>query len=342
LNLSKFLITGSAGFIGFHLVESLIKMGYTVVGIDNLNEYTDVTIKLDRLKTSGIHTENVQYNTKMSSNKSDYTFIQLDITDLQNLDKLFKQEQFTYVINLAAHAGVRNSITNPHAYVQSNIVGFTNILECCRHHSIKHLLYASSSSVYGNNIKTPFSENDATDYPISLYAASKKANELMAHSYSHLYKLPTTALRFFTVYGPWGRPDMAPFLFATAIAQQKAIKVFNNGDLIRDFTYIDDIVNGIIKLIDYIPTEKNEHPYYQLLNIGNAQKISLLTFITSLENAMGKTTEKIMMPMQAGDVLCTWADIERIKNTIAFTPKTDLQEGLTLFVDWFKTYYKVE
>ena len=337
----KILVTGAAGFIGFHLTKTLLTNGYTVIGIDNLNDYYDVTLKLDRLAESGIDKEQLRYNAKVQSTKySQYSFLKLDITDLPNLEQLYSIEKFTVVINLAAQAGVRYSLKNPHAYVQSNLVGFVNILECCRHHDIKHLLYASSSSVYGNNTKVPFDEDDTVDFPISLYAASKKANELMAHSYSHLYKLPTTGLRFFTVYGPWGRPDMAPTLFATAIAKQEPIKVFNNGELIRDFTYVDDIIDGIVKTIDSVPNENNEHPFYQLFNIGNAQKITLLAFINTLETVMGKTTVKELLPMQPGDVLCTWADIEKLKNTIDFNPKVDLHRGLSIFATWFMNYYK--
>jgi UDP-glucuronate 4-epimerase len=337
----KVLVTGAAGFIGFHLIEALVTSGYQVVGIDNLNDYYDINLKLDRLFESGIHKEEIDYNTKIQSRLHlHYSFIKLDITDLSKLEQLFIEQNFDIVINLAAQAGVRYSLTNPHAYVQSNLVGFANILECCRHHSIKHLLYASSSSVYGNNSKTPFSEDDNVDFPISLYAASKKANELMAHSYSHLYKLPTTGLRFFTVYGPWGRPDMAPTLFATSILKQNPIKVFNNGELIRDFTYIDDIIAGIIKTIHAIPNGNNEHAYYQLFNIGNAQRITLFEFINTLEKIMGKTTEKELLPMQPGDVLCTWADIEKLKSAIDFEPTINLHEGLSIFATWFMNYYK--
>jgi len=335
------LVTGAAGFIGFHLVEALVKKGFRVVGIDNLNEYYDVKLKFDRLGESGINKEKVKYNRKVQSKThSNYIFLKLDITDLPNLDQLFTEGNFDTVINLAAQAGVRYSLENPHAYVQSNLVGFVNILECCRFHHTGHLIYASSSSVYGNNKKVPFSEEDCVDFPISLYAATKKADELMAHAYSHLYKLPTTGLRFFTVYGPWGRPDMAPTLFATAIKNQMPVRVFNKGKLDRDFTYIDDIIEGIIKTINFPPKDNPKHPFYQLFNIGNSQKVKLIDFINTLEEAMGKSTEKLFLPMQAGDVKCTWADIEKLKRSIGYRPEIEIKEGVAKFVKWFTEYYK--
>ncbi len=334
------LVTGAAGFIGFHLVEALLKKGYRVFGIDSINNYYDVKLKYDRLSESGIVKNKVKNNLKVQSIKnSNYTFLKSDITNLPNIHQLFSDEKFDIVINLAAQAGVRYSLENPHAYVQSNLVGFINILECCRHFNIEHLIYASSSSVYGNNKKIPFSETDRVDFPVSLYAATKKADELMAHVYSHLYKLPTTGLRFFTVYGPWGRPDMAPTLFATAIKNHQPIKVFNKGKLERDFTYIDDITIGIIKTIDLQPNEKLEHPYYQLFNIGNSQKVKLIDFINILEEAMGRTTEKLFLPMQSGDVKSTWANSEKLMQAVGFVPRVGIKEGLEKFVNWFIEYY---
>jgi UDP-glucuronate 4-epimerase len=338
--MNTILVTGAAGFIGFHLIEALLPHGYKVIGIDSLNDYYDVELKYDRLNESGIDKNRIKNKKKILSKKnSNYTFIKQNITELSSLNKLFAEENFEIVLNLAAQAGVRYSLDNPNSYVESNLVGFVNVLECCRHFKTKHLIYASSSSVYGNNMKTPFSEDDCVDFPISLYAATKKANELMAHVYSHLYKLPTTGLRFFTVYGPWGRPDMAPTLFATAIKNTEAIKVYNEGQLERDFTYIDDIVNGIIKLISFPPDASNEHPYYQLFNIGNSHKVKLLDFISVLEEKMGKTAEKILMPMQPGDVNCTWSDLEKIKKLTGYFPRTELNVGLERFVNWFNEYY---
>ncbi len=334
------LVTGSAGFIGFHLVEALLKNGYRVVGIDNINDYYDVNLKYDRLSESGIKNEKISYNKKTQSIlHKNCTFHKLDICDLPNLNQLFIEENFNIVVNLAAQAGVRHSLTNPHVYGQSNLIGFLNILECCRNHNIEHLIYASSSSVYGNNKKVPFSEDDNVDYPISLYAATKKANELMAHTYSHLYSLPTTGLRFFTVYGPWGRPDMAPTLFASAIKDHSPLKVFNRGNLERDFTYIDDIIESIIKIINIVPTAKSEHPYYQLFNIGNSKKCNLIDFISTIEDEMGKKTEKILLPMQAGDVKSTWANVERLNLLTGYNPKIEIKEGLAKFIGWFKKYY---
>jgi UDP-glucuronate 4-epimerase len=339
--MKRILVTGAAGFIGYHLVESLLKIGYTVIGIDNLNDYYDVNLKFDRLNESGILKRKIKANSKIQSESHiNYSFIKSDITDFQYLHKLFSQENFEIVINMAAQAGVRYSIENPHAYVNSNLVGFINILECCRNFNIGHLIYASSSSVYGNNKKVPFSEEDSVDYPVSLYAATKKANELMAHTYSHLFKLPTTGLRLFTVYGPWGRPDMAPILFATAIKDQKPIKVFNNGKLERDFTYIDDIIIGIIKTIDFPPKANFEHPFYQVFNIGNSKKVKLLDFIQTLEDIMGRSTEKLFLPMQEGDVLSTWADSKKIAESIGFIPAVGIKEGLEKFVSWYKEYYR--
>lgn len=333
----KILVTGAAGFIGFHLVEALVKLGHEVVGIDNVNDYYDVNLKYARLAESGINREQVtdKGNLIVSCEHDNYKFAKIDIIDLPKLEQLFKEEEFTHVVNLAAQAGVRYSIENPHAYVQSNLVGFVNILECCRHNKIVHLVYASSSSVYGANAKIPFSEDDRVDHPVSLYAATKKSNELMAYTYSHLYSLPTTGLRFFTVYGPWGRPDMAPMLFANAIMKDEPIKVFNNGDMKRDFTYIDDIVEGIIRCVSALPKKQ---PKAEVFNIGNSKPVDLMEFISIMEECMGKKSEKIFMPMQDGDVKVTYADTTKLNNDVDYLPKVTLNVGLRKFVDWFKLY----
>src|SRR5690554_1041703 len=305
------LVTGAAGFIGFFTMQRLLKEGYTVVGLDNVNDYYDVNLKHARLKELGFDRSAAeQWNKEVQSNTNDKSvFIRLNLEDRENLPKLFEKHQFDAVIHLAAQAGVRYSLENPMAYVDSNLVGFVNILECCRHHNIKHLVYASSSSVYGENDKIPFSEEDRVDYPVSLYAATKKANELMAHTYSHLYQLPTSGLRFFTVYGPYGRPDMAPMLFADAMANDREIKVFNNGEMSRDFTYIDDIVQGIIITLQNPDKKANG---YQLFNIGNGSPVSLLYFIACMENSLSIKAQKIMMEMQPGDVPRTWADTKEL------------------------------
>lgn len=335
----KILITGTAGFIGFHLVEALLQHeNINVVGIDNINDYYDVNLKYDRLLQSGVTREKIvncanELYIVQSEKHSNYQFTQLDITNLTVLEELFKKEQFTHVINLAAQAGVRYSLENPHAYVQSNLVGFVNLLECCRHNKIKHFVYASSSSVYGANAKIPFSENDQVDSPVSLYAATKKSNELMAYTYSHLYDLPTTGLRFFTVYGAYGRPDMSPMLFANAIHQDKPIKVFNNGEMQRDFTYIDDIVQGVMGCVMTLP---NNTPKAEVFNIGNSQPVDLMTFISTLEKYMGKEAEKVFMPMQDGDVKRTWADTQKLQNQVNYQPKTTLDYGIEQFITWFK------
>ena len=326
------LVTGAAGFIGYHLSEKLLARGDTITGLDNLNDYYDVSLKearLDRLKT-----------------QSGFTFIRADLQDRTALEALFTEHNFDAVINLAAQAGVRYSLENPHAYIESNVVGFTNILECCRHHQIGHLVYASSSSVYGMNASMPFSVHDNVDHPISLYAATKKANELMAHTYSHLYNLPTTGLRFFTVYGPWGRPDMALFLFTKAILTGEPIKVFNNGKMQRDFTYIDDIVEGIIRVTDK-PATPNPHwdaaspdpgtssAPYRLYNIGNNNPVSLMDFIGAIEKALGKTAQKEFLPMQPGDVAATYADIEALIESVDYHPQTPVQSGIDNFIAWY-------
>jgi len=337
--MKNILVTGAAGFIGFFTMQRLLKDGYSVVGMDNINDYYDVNLKYARLKELGFEKEDAEEWTVEISSKTTNgaSFIRMNLEDRENIPALFKKHQFDAVIHLAAQAGVRYSLENPMAYVDSNLVGFVNILECCRHHKIKHLVYASSSSVYGENPKVPFSEEDRVDYPVSLYAATKKANELMAHTYSHLYQLPTSGLRFFTVYGPYGRPDMAPILFASAITENRPIKVFNNGDMSRDFTYIDDIVNGIIITLNNPPKIDYKQPYYQLFNIGNGSPVSLLEFIQTLEKELGQIAEKNMMPMQPGDVPRTWADVTNL-NTLGYKSTTDIQKGVKKFVEWFKYY----
>ncbi len=332
----KILVTGAAGFIGFHLCKKLIDEGFQVYGIDNLNHYYDVKLKLDRLEELGINTLSESFLRKLEnqSSFSKFLFWQIDLIDDNKLDSLFSKEKFDIVVNLAAQAGVRYSIENPKVYVQSNIVGFINILEACRQNNIKHLIYASSSSVYGNQEKVPFSESDNVDHPISLYAATKKSNELMAHVYSHLYKLKTTGLRFFTVYGPWGRPDMAPFLFTKAIMNGDPIRVFNNGDLMRDFTFIDDIVQGIYNVLN----SKNCDNMCQVLNIGNNSPVKLLDFIKTLEISCKKDAVIQWHPMQAGDVYKTFADISQIQAKYSFKPKTTLNTGIEAFVNWYKFY----
>ncbi|WP_104384592.1 NAD-dependent epimerase [Sphingobacterium sp. HMA12] len=342
MSYKKILVTGGAGFIGFHLCKRLAEQGNVVVGIDNINDYYDVNLKYARLHELGIdRSEAEQFNSKVSSrNYTNLTFVRMNLEDREQLPALFQAESFDAVINLAAQAGVRYSLENPMAYVDSNLVGFVNILECCRHHKIGHLVYASSSSVYGENGKVPFSEEDRVDYPVSLYAATKKANELMAHTYSHLYQVPTTGLRFFTVYGPWGRPDMAPILFASAISEGRPIKVFNNGDMSRDFTYIDDIVNGIIIALENPAKAENIQPYYQVFNIGNGAPVSLMEFIETLESNLGKVADKIMLPMQPGDVPRTWADTEHL-SAIGYQSSTSITTGVRDFVEWFGTYTNI-
>ena len=341
LNNMKILVTGTAGFIGFHLAERLIADGHETIGLDNINDYYDVRLKYARLQKTGIERQKIDYGKIIPSAVfTNYRFIKLNLEDRPRLETLFAEEHFDYVINLAAQAGVRYSIENPHTYIDSNIVGFMNILECCRHNVIKHLVYASSSSVYGNSDHVPFSENDRVDYPISLYAASKKANELMAHTYSHLFNVPTTGLRFFTVYGPYGRPDMALFLFAKAITEGKPVKVFNNGDLSRDFTYIDDIVEGIVRVMDHIPNENSLHPHYQLFNIGHSQPVQLMDFIRTLETALGKKAVLEMHPMQQGDVKTTYADTSDLEKAVNYKPSTHLKEGVERFTAWWQQYNK--
>lgn len=330
----KILITGAAGFIGFHLAKSLSNKGIEVIGIDNLNDYYDVKLKYERLNRIGIEHKKISNNGKLliSSIYPNFRFAKIDIVNLIKLEELFKKEDFTHVVNLAAQAGVRFSIDNPHIYIQSNIVGFINLLECCRHNKIKHLVYASSSSVYGANSKIPFSEEDRVDTPVSLYAATKKSNELMAYTYSHLYDLSTTGLRFFTVYGPWGRPDMAPMLFANAISKDRPIKVYNNGNMQRDFTYIDDIILGIENIIE-MKTERI--PKAEILNIGNSKPIDLMDFIFQLENSLGKKAKKNFLPMQDGDVEKTYADTSYLNELTGYQPNTSLETGVNKFISWF-------
>lgn len=334
------LVTGVAGFIGFHLVNSLLKAGHVVVGIDNINDYYDVNLKYGRLTACGIDRSTVNDNIPVQSQThGGYTFQKTDITDLGELTKLFQTHSFDRVFHLAAQPGVRYSMENPHAYVQSNVVGFVNMLECCRHHRIKHFVYASSSSVYGTNAKVPFHESDRVDHPVSLYAATKRSNELLAHTYSHLYQLPTTGLRFFTVYGPWGRPDMAPMLFADAICSGKPIKVFNGGDMHRDFTYIDDIIEGVVRAGDRSPTADDDPSYYRIFNIGNSRPIHLMEFIRIMEAAFGRTAELDMYPMQPGDLKTTYADTTALADVAGYSPDTLLSDGVGRFVTWYKERY---
>lgn len=335
----KILVTGAAGFIGFHVSKWLSTHGHEVTGIDNLNDYYDVRLKNARLA-------------ELEPNQA-FRFEKLDISDYEGLCKLFNTEKFDRVIHLAAQAGVRYSIENPRAYAESNLVGFINILECCRHYKVEHLVYASSSSVYGANEKTPFSENNNVDHPVSFYAATKKANESMAHSYSHLYQLPTTGLRFFTVYGPWGRPDMSPFLFTRAILEGKPLKVFNYGKHKRDFTYIDDIVQGVVKSLNMIPTPNPEwsglvpdpatsKAPWRLYNIGNSEPVELLYYIECIEKSLGKTTEKELLPLQPGDVEHTYADVSHLKQDTGYNPTTSIELGVKMFIEWYLKYHQIE
>lgn len=348
----KILITGTAGFIGFHLAHKLINRGDEVVGLDSINDYYDVNVKYSRLKETGIAPEKIEYNTPLQSTTSpNYRFIKLKLEDKANLDALFMAEKFDRVCNLAAQAGVRYSLINPQAYVDSNIVGFVNILEACRHNKVEHLAYASSSSVYGLNESMPFSTSDNIDHPVSLYAASKKSNELMAHTYSHLFGLATTGLRFFTVYGPWGRPDMALFLFTKAILEDRPIDVFNYGKMKRDFTYVDDIVEGVMRVIDNPPkgnlqwSGKNPDPSsskapYKIYNIGNSAPVELMEFIGAIEKKLGKEAKKNMLPLQPGDVPATWADVSDLVRDMGYKPETSIEAGIAKFIDWYREFYK--
>jgi len=349
----KILVTGTAGFIGFHLAKRLLERGDEVVGIDSINDYYDVNVKYGRLKESGIDVGEIEYAKALQSSKyPNYKFIKLNLEDREAIDRLFRDEKFDAVCNLAAQAGVRYSLQNPHAYIDSNIVGFVNILEASRYNDIKHLVYASSSSVYGLNETMPFSTHDNVDHPISLYAASKKSNELMAHTYSHLFNLPTTGLRFFTVYGPWGRPDMALFLFTKAIFEDKPIDVYNYGDMRRDFTYIDDIVEGVIRVIDNPPkgnpqwSGKNPDPSsskapYKIYNIGNSSPVKLMDFIEAIEDAIGKKAKKNMLPIQPGDVPATYADVSDLVNDLGYKPQTSVRDGVEAFIKWYREFYNI-
>jgi UDP-glucuronate 4-epimerase len=347
----KILVTGSAGFIGFHLTQLLLKRGDEVVGIDNINDYYDINLKYARLKELGI-TVSEKGNIENSDIYPKHTFRKIDISDTKTIYKLFEEEKFDAVCNLAAQAGVRYSLENPHTYIQSNVLGFMNILEACRKYGVKNLSYASSSSIYGLNTSQPFKTSDPTNHQVSIYAATKKSNEMMAHTYAHLYGIRTTGLRFFTVYGPWGRPDMAPMLFADAILHNRAIKVFNHGKMSRDFTYIDDIVDGIVKVIDNpaksTDTFDTSHPDpsrslapYRIYNIGNNAPLSLMTFIETIEDALEKKAEKNFMDMQDGDVVSTYADVSDLMNDFGYKPDTPLVEGVGEFVKWYRDFYKV-
>lgn len=347
----KILVTGSAGFIGFFLAKKLLERGDEVVGLDNLNKYYDVSLKYARLAECGIGLTEIEWNKSVSSTKyNKYSFIKMNLEDKTELMNLCKKEKFDVIVNLAAQAGVRYSISNPDAYIQSNVIGFLNILEACRYNNIQHLVYASSSSVYGLNEQVPFSTNHHSDHPVSLYAATKKSNELMAHTYSHLFNIPTTGLRFFTVYGPWGRPDMAYFMFADAILKNQPIKVFNQGKMKRDFTYIDDIVQGVINVIDkpattskkwngQQPNAASSSAPYRVYNIGNNNPVELIDFIKVIEDKIGKKAQLQMMDMQPGDVTTTWADVDDIVNDFNYKPSTTIQSGLERFSAWFKEYY---
>lgn len=334
----KTLVTGAAGFIGFHLTRRLLSEGHQVVGLDNLNDYYDPKLKFDRLAQIGSSPE--------------FTFVKGDIADRAVIDRLFDEHRPARVVNLAAQAGVRYSIENPHAYIESNLVGFMNILEGCRHHRVEHLVYASSSSVYGATGQAPFSEHRPADHPVSLYAATKRANELIAHSYAHLYGLASTGLRFFTVYGPWGRPDMALFLFTDAIVKDRSIHVFNHGKMQRDFTYIDDIVEGIVRVLARPPKADStwdreiadaatSYAPHRVYNIGNSQPVELLDFIAALEKALGKVAKKEMLPFQQGDVLATHADVSDLERDVDFKPQTSIEDGIGEFVKWYRNYYGV-
>lgn len=349
----KILVTGAAGFIGSY-VSKRLAANHVVVGIDNINGYYDPALKFHRLEIAGfLASECEKWNNRVkSSDFKDFTFVRMDISDDNSIDELFNSEKFDYVINLAAQAGVRYSIQNPKAYIKSNVDGFMNILEGCRNTNVKHLVYASSSSVYGLNGKVPFSEHDAVCHPASMYAATKISNEMMAHTYSRLFGIPTTGLRFFTVYGPAGRPDMSPFLFADAILRDKPIKVFNNGDMLRDFTFIEDIVEGIVRIVEVIPEKNTEWDNisadpatsdapYRIYNIGNSQPVKLMDYITTIEQATGKDAIKEFLPMQPGDIYQTYADCSELEKATGFKPNTPLSEGIKLTVEWFINYYKL-
>lgn len=351
---NKILVTGAGGFIGFHLIKRLLQRGDEVVGLDCINDYYDVSLKYDRLAETGIKIkEDESWNRLVQSDVyPNYRFIRMNLEDRQGLEKLFREEKFDKVCNLAAQAGVRYSLTNPEAYINANIVGFLNILECCRHNGVGSLSYASSSSVYGLNETQPFSTSHNVDHPVSLYAASKKSNELMAHTYSHLFNLPTTGLRFFTVYGPWGRPDMALFIFTKAIFEGKSIDVFNQGNMMRDFTYVDDIVEGIVRVIDNpaklnpswsgnAPEPNSSKAPYKIYNIGNSSPVHLMDFIKALESKIGREAVKNLLPLQAGDVPSTYADVSDLTAELGYKPTTDVATGIGRFIDWYRAYYNV-
>lgn len=335
----KILVTGAAGFIGFHLCEKLLNLGFDVVGIDNINDYYDVDLKYARLNELGVKRIEAEmfYENSSSVSYENFKFIRANLQDKIELSNLFEREKFAIVCNLAAQAGVRYSLENPGAYIQSNVVGFANILECCKHNEIEHLLYASSSSVYGANKKIPFETTDNVDHPVSLYAATKKSNELMAHTYSHLYNIPTTGLRFFTVYGPWGRPDMAMFLFTDAIIKREPIKVFNNGMMERDFTYIDDIIEGIKRIIEK-PIKNRE--VYKVYNIGNNNSVKLLDFVNEIETQLNIVAKKNMLPIQPGDVERTWANVDDLIRDYNYKPSVKISKGVKKFIIWYKNYFK--
>ncbi len=351
----KLLVTGTAGFIGHNLVKKLLDRGDEVVGIDNINDYYDVNLKYGRLSDTGIDTTLLKSDPQKphkSRTYENYTFIKLDLSDKEGMERLFETYRFDAVCHLAAQAGVRYSLENPHAYIDSNVVGFLHILEGCRHHGVKNLCYASSSSVYGLNKSQPFKTGDHTDHPVSLYAATKKSNEMMAHTYSHLYGIHTTGLRFFTVYGPWGRPDMAPMLFADAILNDRPIKVFNYGDMSRDFTYIDDITDGVIRVIDnpsrpnaewnaLDPDPGSSSAPYKIYNIGNNEPVRLMDFIRTLEKKLGKEAKKEMLPMQPGDVQSTYADVDDLIEDMGYRPDTSIDEGVEKFVAWYRDFYEI-
>ena len=351
--MEKILVTGAAGFIGFHTVNRLLRDGYEVVGLDCINDYYDINLKYDRLSTVGIERHNLEYNVKANSQKPlAYSFYKIKLEDRDAMAALFEKENFDRVIHLAAQAGVRYSLENPHAYVDSNIVGFVNILEGCRYAKVKHLVYASSSSVYGLNTKMPLATSDSIDHPISLYAASKKSNELMAHTYSHLFGIPTTGLRFFTVYGPWGRPDMALFLFTKAMIEGRPINVFNHGNMVRDFTYVDDIVEGVVRVCmnepkgvaDFDPASSDistSSAPYKTYNIGNNDPVRLMDFIEAIERKLGETAEKNMMDIQPGDVPKTYAEVADLQRDMGYKPETSIQDGIDAFVDWYLEYYGI-
>lgn len=347
----KILVTGTAGFIGFHLAQLLLKNGFEVIGLDNINDYYDVNLKYARLAETGIAKEQISYNTLIQSTKHEkYSFIQLDLTDKANIAALFAAQQFDGVVNLAAQAGVRYSLENPHAYTESNVTGFLNILEGCRAVKVKHLVYASTSSVYGLNTKMPLSPHQNTEHPMTLYAATKKANEMMAHSYSHLFGFPSTGVRFFTVYGPWGRPDMALFLFTKAILNNEPIKVFNNGEMIRDFTYVTDIAEGLMRILQKPATPSEQFngdapdscissAPYRIVNIGNNNPVVLSRYIAAAEKALGKEAIKELLPMQLGDVPATNADVSDLVKEYGYKPEVKVEDGVANFIQWYREYF---